>query len=831
MKKAILMIGLTFFILYTCLASTEQFSVRIPNPPKRLAEQFERSGYDIASHYPGQYLDIVVTQMEYDMIKSLYPEAFKYQRTADLQSNIQSMDRAIPGYTSYDDFLVLLSNLQLQYPDLLRVQTIGESTGKQYYQQGYAQYENFQHDIISIMLSDNAAIDEDEPAFYFIGALHAREPISTQVCLAILTHFLENYGTDPRITEIVNSSEIWFVPIINPDGHKIVLDQTNVWWRKNIRDNNENQTIDLANYGSGADGVDLNRNFGHEWNYIGASGDENYATYHGPYPNSEPETTTITDFWASRNFLAGISYHSYGELVLFPMGYISNLYTADYAEQSSLAIQMAESIPSIGGTHYAPYPSWGLYPASGTSDDYAYAVHGIFAYTIELATSFIPSAAEVNVITQNNLEAAKLLIERKNRATLTGNITDIISGEPIEATVFISIMDNHPLNRSLYKSNAGFGRYHRFLPVGVYDVLFYADGYQPEEMTVEIIADTASVLDIQMSPTIPIDLNIFVYDEAFDPVSDAEIFFPETSIPSQMTDEFGYTSFSGLSQGAYKTQISKPGYETYIGIVNYQNPNNMFTLMSSPLIFDGFEEGLSNWTTTHSWGVSTNNEFSGQYSLSDSPSGNYASNRTSYATYAIPIELVGINNASLKFQLKRNILLDGDHLALQFSTDQLNWQTLDYYNGTCDWEPQTYSLNHFLGQTIWLRFMMVSNSSGVADGVFIDDFSIFINYVPVVQNTPSAKPFDFSIYPNPFSLDLNILIRDCDQKARYDIDIFNLRGQHVSSIIKDNQLTKSQLLNWNSNDTEGKKLANGIYFIRMRSGSKTLGIKKILYIK
>ena len=65
-----------------------------------------------------------------------------------------------------------------------------------------------------------------------MGAHHAREPLSTEFSIYVLDHIIENYGVDPVITENVNSKEIWFIPIVNPDGQKIVLDQTDTNWRK-----------------------------------------------------------------------------------------------------------------------------------------------------------------------------------------------------------------------------------------------------------------------------------------------------------------------------------------------------------------------------------------------------------------------------------------------------------------------------------------------------------------------------------------------------------------------------------------------------------------------
>ncbi len=131
-------------------------------------------------------------------------------------------------------------------------------------------------------VSDSPDVDEDEPAIYYFGAHHSREPISTEACMTVLDHILTNYGIDDEITYDVDNKEIWFVPIVNPNGVKIVLDQTDIWWRKTIRDNNNNHTFDSDyQYGTGNDGVDLNRNYGFTWGNVGSTDNINGETYHG----------------------------------------------------------------------------------------------------------------------------------------------------------------------------------------------------------------------------------------------------------------------------------------------------------------------------------------------------------------------------------------------------------------------------------------------------------------------------------------------------------------------------------------------------------------------
>ncbi|MDZ4182967.1 MAG: M14 family metallopeptidase, partial [Candidatus Cloacimonadaceae bacterium] len=452
MKLTALLVFLFCIGLLTA-APAEKVVARIDAPTPALVQRFIIDGFDIASHRPGEYLDLVLTHDDYTLLRQEFPSLRITQTESMLKANLSSGTRDIPGYRNYAQLQTELYSLQATYPNLVQVISIGQSWGHEYAQQNMPAYQNFQHQLWAVKCSNNVLETEDEPAFYIVGEHHAREPISTEVSMGILIHLLQGYGTDPEATHILNTSEIWFVPLLNPDGHKIVIDQTDVWWRKNIRDNNNNGVFNYDSYGSGADGVDLNRNYAYEWGYMSATDNNNSATYHGTQGFSEVETQAFRDLMLSKRFLAGISYHTYGEMVLYPYGFVNDIYSPDNVEQSALAFEMANQIPKQNGGNYDPMPAWQLYPASGTSDDWIYAETGAFAYTVEMATQFIPPASQIPAIVQNNVAGSLKLFGRKDVKMLTGHITDALSGLPLKATIHIDGIDDHPLYRVPIGSN------------------------------------------------------------------------------------------------------------------------------------------------------------------------------------------------------------------------------------------------------------------------------------------------------------------------------------------------------------------------------------------
>jgi carboxypeptidase T len=495
MKKLLLLI---IPIIFTSTLYSQQIIIRLDNPVPAVINHFYDNDYDIASYRPGEYLDLVVSEEDLARLRSQGYDFTIYVTEAEMAANLYA-DREIPGYRTYAEAVAELQQIEIDHPGICKLYNLGNSRGKDYFNAGNNNYINYQHDIWALKLSSNVNVDEDKPAVFYMGAHHAREPLSTEVTFYVLNHLLQNYGIDPEITNSISTKEIWFIPIVNPDGHKIVLDQVDVWWRKNIRDNNNNGQLTLASGGSYPDGVDPNRNYGWEWGGQGSSGSTTSQLYRGPSAFSEPETDAMKDLMASRHFVAGITYHTYSELVLWPYGYVNNAVAPDAIALAELGTAMAVTIARLGSGYYTPQPSWALYPAAGVTDDYAYGQHGIFCYTIELATQFIPPASQVVQVCEDNLEAALILLNRIDNSTLTGIVTDAVTGDPLVAKVFVEGIDNTGLYREPYRSNEAFGRYFRMLPDGDYTVTFSAVDYFDQTFSNVNIHDLGqTVLNVAM---------------------------------------------------------------------------------------------------------------------------------------------------------------------------------------------------------------------------------------------------------------------------------------------------------------------------------------------
>ncbi|MBP1682546.1 MAG: putative carboxypeptidase, partial [Ignavibacteriaceae bacterium] len=247
--------------------------------------------------------------------------------------------------------------------------------------------------IYMVKISDNPTISENEPQALYTALHHAREPESMEQLIFYMFYLLENYGTDPEATYLVNNRELYFVPVLNPDGYQYNY-TTNPggggMWRKNRKNN-----------GDGTYGIDLNRNYGpySYWNssYGGSSTFTGDETYRGSAPFSENETVAIKNFYSTKNISCTLNYHTYGNYLIYPYGAFPWL-TPDSLTFS----EFSGDITAYNGYSAGTALETVGYSVRGTSDDYAYDgdlnnTHGkIFAMTPEVGTTgFWPSQSEI----------------------------------------------------------------------------------------------------------------------------------------------------------------------------------------------------------------------------------------------------------------------------------------------------------------------------------------------------------------------------------------------------------------------------------------------------
>ncbi|WP_327252135.1 M14 family metallopeptidase [Streptomyces sp. NBC_01244] len=244
-------------------------------------------------------------------------------------------------------------------------------------------------DILALKVTKNAKKTRDggKPSTLFMSNQHAREWITPEMTRRLMHHTLDSYGKDPRITKLVDSTELWFLLSANPDGYDYTFAPDGQrLWRKNLRDNNADGKI------TAGDGVDLNRNFAYKWGYDneGSSPNESSETYRGAKAASEPETVALDTFQKRIGFDYAINYHSAAELILYGVGWQVATPTPDDVAYKALA--GTPENPAVPG--YYPQVSSELYTTNGEADSQAANANGIMMFTPEMTTCQTASAID-----------------------------------------------------------------------------------------------------------------------------------------------------------------------------------------------------------------------------------------------------------------------------------------------------------------------------------------------------------------------------------------------------------------------------------------------------
>lgn len=299
------------------------------------------------------------------------------------------------GYHTYGEMSAEVAAVAAAHPTIVSRFSIGKS------------YQG--RELWAAKISDNVGVDESEPEVLYDGGTHADEHMGVELAIKILHWYADGYGTDTRITNIVNTREIWIVFLVNPDGAEYDISGRKFhYWRKNRQ----------PTPGSTYIGTDLNRNFDYRWGGGGRTSSNPAAiTYRGPKAFSAPETRAMRDFFASRvvngrqQIRTHITFHEAGRLVMWPYGYTMTDLPADMTRDDQAALaKIGRAMGASNG--YRPQQASDLYITSGTTRDYAYGKYRIFSYTFEMSVRDYPDDSLIPSETGRNKEAALYLAER-----------------------------------------------------------------------------------------------------------------------------------------------------------------------------------------------------------------------------------------------------------------------------------------------------------------------------------------------------------------------------------------------------------------------------------
>lgn len=333
----------------------------------------------------------------------------------------------------YTDLCTYLATVVAQHGNIVHLDTIGKSV------QG--------RNILAIKISDNPAVDENEPELLIEGATHGGEVKGSQLIAPYFIDYLtDNYGIDTYITQLINTREIWFVPMVNPDGAA----------KSTPSDDNANT-------------VNLNRDYGYMWKSA------------SPNPFSQPETKAMRKFFIDHQFVVAVSHHDGANSVGYAWSATKDAIPTDNA---------LDTIAKGYATHANPVYPYGqaakiIYTAVGSSKDFYYGTRGAMSWTLETGSLNFP-----NLFNQNK-NSLLYLIEASGYG-VNGIITDNVSGLPLQAMVTV---DNFQPCYSDIQS----GDYYKFATLGTRKIVAWANGYEKKVVLgVVVPRNNAVITNIQL---------------------------------------------------------------------------------------------------------------------------------------------------------------------------------------------------------------------------------------------------------------------------------------------------------------------------------------------
>lgn len=233
------------------------------------------------------------------------------------------------------------------------------------------------------------------PTVLVVGGHHAREWISVEATARLVRNFIVRFADNQRIRALLHKVRMCIAPNINPDGYVFTWEAgwyNNVprrMWRKNKRGTGP------GGVGGSVFGVDINRNYGVDWqDDSGSSSRPQEDTYRGAAALSEPETRALYQFVQAnhlvnvpadgvtqrRRIVGFISIHSYGNDIMFPLGYNTNVFGPNEGFLRGLGNHIRGAILNVTGNAYEVMKGADSYPCSGDAVDAVYT-----------ATEFAPS--------------------------------------------------------------------------------------------------------------------------------------------------------------------------------------------------------------------------------------------------------------------------------------------------------------------------------------------------------------------------------------------------------------------------------------------------------
>lgn len=587
-------------------------------------------------------------------------------------------------YPTYPNYESIMDQFVTDHPDIARLITIGTlASGRK---------------LLAIKITDNPDVQENEPEFLYTSSIHGDETTGYILMLHLIDYLLTNYGIDDRVTDLVNSLEIFINPLANPDGTY----------------HGGNTSVNAA-VRYNANNVDLNRNYPDPED--------------GQHPDGnawQPETVAFMNFASQHHFVQSANFHGGTEVLNYPWDTWAKL-AADNNWWIYVCREYADTVHlHAPGNYMNEYDNgitngYAWYTISGGRQDYMNYFKHCREVTIEISdTKLLPTSLLEAHWNYNYRSLLNFLNE--SLYGLHGIVTDSVTGEPLSAKIYIANFDK---DSSHVYTDPAVGDYHRLLKAGTYNVTFSATGYIPKTIQVQIADHQKYSLDVQL------------FDGSLIPSFTADKTSPNPGETVQFTDHSigsptsWYWEFEGGDPAVSADQNPLVTYNEYGSFdvklkITRQNTADSVIVQNYINVPPAYLQGNYYLTTCH-----------GDYFDTGGQNGNYSDNELTAITFVPGSPGKKMTIYFLGFDVEQSAGCDNDRLTV--------------YDGTSTIDPV---VGYYCGNSI-PESITATNASGALTVLFKSNASVtgtgWNGYVVCSPNVgiPENPEESISIYPNP----------------------------------------------------------------------------------
>ena len=441
------------FLLFTVIfANIEKRMVEITFNELTELQQLVDMGIDLDHHRTLTKVHAFVTDAEFEQIQLLNFEIKEIPNQAklyfeELKKSTRGSANPMEDYHNYNELTAFMQEIADQYPDITRLESIGQSV------QG--------RELWVMEISDNPGVNELEPEFKYVANMHGDETVGRELSLYLIEWLVEGYGNDPRSTDLINNTDIFIMPTMNPDGFEMGQ-------RYN------------------ANGIDLNRDFPDQFTDVS-------NTTNG----REPETRAVMEWTWEHHFVLSANMHGGALVANYPFdGPNSGSYSASPDDDLFIHISLAyaDAHPNMesGGFSNGITNGAQWYAIFGGMQDWNYIWEGDFDITLEQHEIKWPNSNQLPGLWNDHREPMLAYLEAVHEG-VRGIVINADTGEPMTANISVQGID-HDITPDPEN-----GDYYRLLTPGTYTLTAQAFGYLAQSETVTVPLNGYAELNFQLS--------------------------------------------------------------------------------------------------------------------------------------------------------------------------------------------------------------------------------------------------------------------------------------------------------------------------------------------